>query len=251
MRFSSRVNGARLSVIGLGTWQFGFEGVGLRPGVRADRSEPHPGSGRSISASTFRRHGRGSTGRGRVRSASSAAPSAGPPPNDAFLGEQGAADPADGGLRSSGNGRGSAARLGRRQPIDLYQIPLAEPGCSRWAQQMEGMRRLQQAGGIVGRVGGQQLLAREVGTPRSRRWARARCFSNQVSVQPGSRGNPTPSSFRTRSANDRLVIAYSPLGIWACSRGATDAEHLARTGLRAASNNSLFPAREPRTRTPR
>ena len=101
------------------------------------------------------------------------------------------------------------------------------------AQQMDGMRRLQQAG-IVTAVGVSNFsLARwkaaeeALGTP---------VLSNQVQYSLVAR-KPDAELVPYAQRNDRLVIAYSPLGMGLLS-GRYDADHPPKGSARL--NNSLF-----------
>ena len=105
------------------------------------------------------------------------------------------------------HGRKSAGRLGV-DVIDLYQIHWPNPVVPI-AQQMEGMRRLQRAG-VVTEVGVSNFsLARwraaedALGSP---------VLSNQVQYSLVAR-KPDADLVPYAQVNDRLVIAYSPLGM--------------------------------------
>ncbi len=128
-------------------------------------------------------------------------------------------------------GRASARRL-RVETIDLYQIhqPNALVPLS---QQMEGMRRLQQAG-VVRHVG--------VSNFSLDRWRAAEAefgspvISNQVQYSLAVRAPDRKGLMQHAADNERIVIAYSPLaqGFLAAKYDATNAPG----GVRAA--NSLF-----------
>jgi aryl-alcohol dehydrogenase-like predicted oxidoreductase len=129
------------------------------------------------------------------------------------------------------HGRGSAERLGI-DTIDLYQIHWPNPVVPI-AQQMQGMRRLQQAG-IIESVGVSNFsLARwnaaeqALGSP---------VLSNQVQYSLATR-KPDAELIPYAQRNDRLVIAYSPLGMGLLS-GRYDADHPPRGSARL--NNALF-----------
>jgi aryl-alcohol dehydrogenase-like predicted oxidoreductase len=100
----------------------------------------------------------------------------------------------------------SAARLGVRT-IDLYQVHQPNP-VVRDGTTMAGMRRLQQVG-LVANVG--------VSNYSLARWQQAEqalgapVLSNQVQYSLAHRG-PEDDLLPYAAANDRLVIAYSPLG---------------------------------------
>jgi len=128
-------------------------------------------------------------------------------------------------------GRASARRLGV-DTIDLYQIhqPNALVPLS---SQMQGMRRLQEAG-VVRHVG--------VSNFTLDRWRAAEAahgspvISNQVQYSLASRGPDRGGLVKHAADNDRIIIAYSPLaqGFLAAKYDATNAPG----GVRAA--NSLF-----------
>jgi aryl-alcohol dehydrogenase-like predicted oxidoreductase len=117
------------------------------------------------------------------------------------------------------HGRLSAMRLGV-DVIDLYQVHWPNPVVPVSAT-MEGMRRLQTAG-----------LVRHVGVSNfsAKRWARAEAalggpvLSNQVQYSLLHR-RPDQHNVPYAQANDRLVIAYSPLAQGVLG-GRYDAEHL-------------------------
>lgn len=125
----------------------------------------------------------------------------------------------------------SAARLGIRT-IDLYQVHQANP-VIRDGTTMAGMRRLQ-AAGLIGDVG--------VSNYSLARWKAAEkalgspVLSNQVSYSIVNR-EPEADLVPYARANDRLVIAYSPL-----SQGWVSARYTAANppsgGVRAM--NPLF-----------
>ena len=117
------------------------------------------------------------------------------------------------------HGRLSAMRLGV-DAIDLYQVHWPNPVVPLSAT-MEGMRRLQTAG-----------LVRHVGVSNfsAKRWARAEgalgspVLSNQVQYSLLHR-RPDQHNVPYAQANDRLVIAYSPLAQGVLG-GRYDADHL-------------------------
>jgi aryl-alcohol dehydrogenase-like predicted oxidoreductase len=129
------------------------------------------------------------------------------------------------------HGRRSADRLGV-DVIDLYQIHWPNPVVPI-SQQMEGMRRLQQAG-IVTDVG--------VSNYSLARWRAAEdalgspVLSNQVQYSLVAR-KPDTELVPYAQANDRIVIAYSPLGMGLLS-GRYDSSN-PPTGS-ARLNNPLF-----------
>ena len=117
------------------------------------------------------------------------------------------------------HGRLSAMRLGV-DSIDLYQVHWPNPAVPVSAT-MEGMRRLQTAG-----------LVRHVGVSNfsAKRWARAEAalgspvLSNQVQYSLLHR-RPDQHNVPYAQANDRLIIAYSPLAQGVLG-GRYDADHL-------------------------
>ncbi len=125
----------------------------------------------------------------------------------------------------------SAARLGV-EVIDLYQVHQPNP-VIRDGATMKGMRALQQIG-----------LVREVGVSNYSldRWQAAeaelggRVLSDQVRYSLVSRG-PDTDLIPYAQANDRIVIAYSPLAQGLLS-GKYDADHRPRGAVRAG--NPLF-----------
>ena len=220
------VNGARVSVIGLGTWQFGSKEWGY--GQDYAQSESGQILGRALDlginlVDTAEIYGRGESERivgkyldGRRDEAFVATKVLPVAPTAKYVEK---------------HGRASAGRLGIDM-IDLYQIHWPNPVVPL-SQQMDGMRRLQQAG-IVTAVGVSNFsLARwkaaeaALGTP---------VLSNQVQYSLVSR-KPDAELIPYAQRNDRLVIAYSPLGMGLLS-GRYDADH-PPTGS-ARLNNPLF-----------
>jgi aryl-alcohol dehydrogenase-like predicted oxidoreductase len=128
-------------------------------------------------------------------------------------------------------GRASARRLGI-DAIDLYQIHQPNPAVPIRSQ-MEGMRRLTEAGAV-----------RHVGVSNFSlsRWRAAEAaydgpvLSNQVRFSLVDR-RPAEALVPWAAGHDRLVIAYSPLGQGLLS-ARYDAANTPRTGVRAM--NSLF-----------
>lgn len=133
------------------------------------------------------------------------------------------------------HGRRSAARLGVEQ-VDLYLLHWPHPPVPA-ASTMRGMRRLQQAG-VTRRVG--------VSNHSLRRWQRAEralggpVFANQVQFSLVRR-SPRHDLVPFAAANDRLVMAYSPLAQGYLS----GAYHAGRrpTGMRA--RNPVNPLSSP------
>ena len=220
------VNGARLSVIGLGTWQFGSKEWGY--GNDYAQTEAGQILQRALDLDinlidTAEIYGRGESERivgqylgGRRKEAFVATKVLPIAPTAKYVEK---------------HGRASAARLGI-DVIDLYQIHWPNPVVPI-SQQMDGMRRLQQAG-VITAVGVSNFsLARwkaaeaALGTP---------VLSNQVQYSLVSR-KPDIELVPYAQRNDRLVIAYSPLGMGVLS-GRYDADH-PPTGS-ARINNPIF-----------
>jgi aryl-alcohol dehydrogenase-like predicted oxidoreductase len=220
------VLGNRLSVIGLGTWQFGSKdwGYGAQyADVEAARIlERALDLGVNV-IDTAEIYGRGNSERivgkalGERRKEAFVATKVLPVAPTAGYVEQ--------------HGRKSAGRLGI-DAIDLYQIHWPNPVVPI-AQQMEGMRRLQRAGVVV-----------EVGVSNFglARWKAAEealgspVLSNQVQYSLVAR-KPDADLVPYAQANDRLVIAYSPLGMGLLSGRYTSTNP--PTGS-ARLNNPLF-----------
>lgn len=225
MRFVE-VNGARMSVIGLGTWQFGSKEWGY--GQEYASTE----SGRILARAlalginlvdTAEIYGRGESerivGRGLAGHR-----------DEAFVASK--VFPVMPTAKwVARHGRASAGRLGV-DTIDLFQIHWPNP-IVPIAQQMAGMRQLQQAG-VVNHVGVSNFsLARwqaaeeALGSP---------VLSNQVQYSLVAR-KPDAELVPYAQRSDRLVIAYSPLGMGLLS-GRYDADHPPKGSARL--NNSLF-----------
>lgn len=220
------VNGTRLSVIGLGTWQFGSKEWGYGPEYARNEA------GRILEGAldlginlvdTAEIYGRGESERivgrflaGRRKEAFVASKVLPILPTAKYV---------------ERHGRASASRLGV-DTIDLFQIHWPNP-IIPISQQMSGMRQLQQAG-IVDSVGVSNFsLARwqaaehALGSP---------VLSNQVQYSLVAR-KPDAELVPYAQRNDRLVIAYSPLGMGLLS-GRYDADHPPQGSARL--NNSLF-----------
>jgi aryl-alcohol dehydrogenase-like predicted oxidoreductase len=196
------VHGNRLSVIGLGTWQFGSKDWGYGAhyaDVEAARIvERALDLGVNV-VDTAEIYGRGNSERivgralGERRDEAFVATKVLPIAPTARYVEQ--------------HGRKSAGRLGIDR-IDLYQIHWPNPVVPI-AQQMEGMRRLQRSG-VVNEVG--------VSNFSLARWQAAEAalgspvLSNQVQYSLVAR-KPDADLVPYARSNDRLVIAYSPLGM--------------------------------------
>jgi aryl-alcohol dehydrogenase-like predicted oxidoreductase len=194
------VGGERISVIGLGCWQFGSKDWGY--GDAYATGEAGQIVARALDrgvnlVDTAEIYGRGSSEmivgraiadrRGDVFLASKVLPTW---PTAAMVEK---------------HGRASAGRLGV-DVIDLYQIHWPNPVVPL-SMQMDGMRRLQDAG-IVRHVG--------VSNFSLRRWQAAErslgapVLSNQVQYSLAAR-KPDRDVVGWAQANDRVVIAYSPL----------------------------------------
>jgi aryl-alcohol dehydrogenase-like predicted oxidoreductase len=124
-------------------------------------------------------------------------------------------------------GRASLSRLGITK-IDLYQVHQPNP-LVPMSQQMEGMRRLR-AANVIEHVGVSnfslaqwQAAEKALGSP---------VLSNQVEYSLVAR-KPDRELVPWAQANDRLIIAYSPLGQGLLS-GRFDADHLPEKGIRTA-----------------
>jgi aryl-alcohol dehydrogenase-like predicted oxidoreductase len=220
------VNGARLSVIGLGTWQFGSK----EWGYGADYAQNEAGRilQRALDLGinlldTAEIYGRGESERivGRAL---------GDRRGEAFLASKVLPVMATAKYVEQ-HGRNSAQRLGVSS-IDLYQIHWPNP-VFPIAQQMQGMHRLQEAG-VVQRVGVSnyslsrwKAAERALGSP---------VFSNQVQYSLVAR-KPDVELVPYAQQHDRLVIAYSPLGQGLLS-DRYDADHAPNGSARL--NNSLF-----------
>jgi aryl-alcohol dehydrogenase-like predicted oxidoreductase len=212
------VNGARVSAIGLGTWQFGSREWGY--GTDYARGEAVRILERALDLGinlidTAEIYGFGESERiiGRAL---------GDRRKEAFL-------PLPPIIEQ--RGRASAARL-QTDTIDLYQIHWPNPFMPI-GPQMDGMRRLQKAG-VIDHVGVSnfslaqwQAAERSLGSP---------VLSNQVQYSLVAR-KPDRSVVPYAKANDRLVIAYSPLG-----QGLLSAKYDATNPPKGATraSNALF-----------
>ena len=208
------VAGVRVSAIGLGCWQFGSRdwGYGKTYGDVTAVELVHTALDLGVNlVDTAEAYARGvsETIVGRALEGRRA---------DAFLATKvtPTLPTAD---RVEEHGRLSAMRLGV-DSIDLYQVHWPNPVVPVSAT-MEGMRRLQTAG-----------LVRHVGVSNfsAKRWARAEAtlgspvLSNQVQYSLLHR-RPDQHNVPYAQANDRLVIAYSPLAQGVLG-GRYDADHL-------------------------
>jgi aryl-alcohol dehydrogenase-like predicted oxidoreductase len=219
MRFTT-VNGARLSLIGLGTWQFGSKDWGYGPeyaeneAVRILQRALDLGVNVVDTAEIYGRNeserivGRAIAGRrGDVFLATKLLPVM---PLASVV---------------ERHGRASAERLGVDK-IDLYQIHWPNPVVPV-AEQMRGMRRLLDAGVITHAGVSNFSLARWQAAERS---LGAPVLSNQVQYSLAVR-KPDADLVPYAAANDRLVIAYSPLAKGLLS-GRYDATNLPKNSAR-------------------
>ena len=233
MRFVE-VSGTRCSAIGLGTWQFGSNDWGYGSayaGVEAGRILQRALDLGVNVIDTAEVYGRGSSERivGRAL---------GDRREEAFVATK--MYPITPTARYvESRGRKSARRLGI-DVIDLYQIHQPNPVVPI-AQQMEGMRRLQQAG-VVTEVGvsnfslGRWRAAEDaLGSP---------VLSNQVQYSLVARG-PDAELVPYAQRNDRLVIAYSPLAMGLLSGRYTSTNAAEEPG---PPQQPALPARAPRPR---
>jgi aryl-alcohol dehydrogenase-like predicted oxidoreductase len=220
------VNGVRLSVIGLGTWQFGSKDWGYGTDYAQNQAGPIVTRALDLGVNlvdTAEIYGRNESERivGRAiadrRGEVFVATKVFPVMPLASVVER--------------HGRASAQRLGIKV-IDLYQIHFPNPVVPI-AEQMRGMRRLVD-GGVVAHVGvsnftlGRWRAAeRALGSP---------VLSNQVQYSLAAR-KPDTELVPYAASNDRLVIAYSPLAKGLLS-GRYDATNLPKDSARA--NDPLF-----------
>ena len=223
MRFVE-VNGVRMSAIGLGTWQFGSKDWGYGSqyaDVEAGRILERALDLGITLIDTAEIYGRGNSERivgkalGDRRKEAFVATKVLPIAPTANYVEK--------------HGRKSAERLGI-DVIDLYQVHWPNPVVPI-SQQMEGMRRLQKAG-IVIDVGVSNFSLARWRAAEDARFARA---LEPGAVQP--RRKPDADLVPYAQANERIVIAYSPLGMGLLS-GRYDSAN-PPTGS-ARLNNPLF-----------
>lgn len=220
------VNGVRLSAIGLGTWQFGSwewgYGSAFAQGEAGRIVERALNLGINL-IDTAEAYGLGQSERivGRV---------VGGRRKEAFLATKVFPIMPLAPVVEH-RARASARRLGV-DTIDLYQVHWPNPVVPI-GPQMDGMRRLQRAG-LVDHVGVSnfsltqwQAAERSLGSP---------VLSNQVQYSLVAR-KPDAQLVPYAQANDRLVIAYSPLGQGLLS-ARYDATHQPKGAAR--SNNALF-----------
>ncbi len=220
------VAGTHLSVIGLGTWQFGSKDWGYGPDYAQNVAGPIVNRALDLGVTvidTAEIYGRNESERivGRAvaghRDGLFIATKLLPIMPLASVVER--------------HGRASAARLGV-DVIDLYQLHFPNPVVPI-AEQMRGMRRLVDAG-VVKHVG--------VSNFSLRRWRAAEralgsaVLSNQVQYSLAAR-KPDLDLVPFAASSDRLVIAYSPLAKGLLS-GRYDATNLPTDPARA--NDSLF-----------
>ena len=225
MRFVE-VNGVRMSAVGLGTWQFGSKDWGYGSeyaDVEAGRILERALDLGVTLIDTAEIYGRGNSERivGRAL---------GDRRKEAFVATK-VLPIAPTANYVEKHGRQSAERLGV-DVIDLYQIHWPNPVIPI-SQQMEGMRRLQQAGIVI------DVGVSNFSLPR---WRAAEdalgspVLTNQVQYSLVAR-KPDAELVPYAQANDRIVIAYSPLGMGLLS-GRYDSTH-PPTGS-ARLNNPLF-----------
>lgn len=220
------VNGVRLSAIGLGTWQFGSKDWGYGSQY-ADVEAGHILE-RALDLGinlidTAEIYGRGNSERivGRAL---------GDRRKEAFVATK-VLPIAPTANYIEKHGRKSAERLGI-DVIDLYQIHWPNPVVPI-AQQMEGMRRLQKAGIVI------DVGVSNFSLPR---WRAAEdalgspVLSNQVQYSLAAR-KPDAELVPYAQANQRIVIAYSPLGMGLLS-GRYDSANPPKGPARL--NNPLF-----------
>src|SRR6476660_1378194 len=225
MRFVE-INGVRMSAVGLGTWQFGSKDWGYGSeyaDVEAGRIlERALDLGINV-IDTAEIYGRGNSERivGRAL---------GDRRKEAFVATK-VLPIAPTASYVESHGRKSAERLGI-DVIDLYQIHWPNPVVPI-AQQMEGMRRLQKAGVVIDVGVSNYSLARwraaedALGSP---------VLTNQVQYSLVAR-KPDRELVPYAQANQRIVIAYSPLGMGLLSGRYTSTNP--PTGS-ARLNNPLF-----------
>ena len=225
MRFVD-VHGNHLSAIGLGTWQFGSKDWGYG----SDYADVEAGRilQRALDLGvnvidTAEIYGRGNSER-------IVGKALGDRRKDAFVATKVfPIAPTAGWVES--HGRKSMDRLGI-DVIDLYQVHWPNPVVPI-SQQMEGMRRLQRAG-VITDVG--------VSNFSLDRWRAAEealgapVLSNQVQYSLVAR-KPDVDLIPYAQTNDRLVIAYSPLGMGLLSGRYTSANPPKGS---ARLNNPLF-----------
>jgi aryl-alcohol dehydrogenase-like predicted oxidoreductase len=220
------VNGVRLSVIGLGTWQFGSKDWGYGTDYAQNQAGPIVTRALDLGVNlidTAEIYGRNESERivGRAiakrRDEVFVATKLFPLMPLASVVER--------------HGRASAQRLGIGV-VDLYQIHFPNPVVPI-PEQMRGMRRLVDAG-VIAHVGVSnftrgrwQAAERALGSP---------VLSNQVQYSLAAR-KPDTELVPYAEANDRLVIAYSPLAKGLLS-GRYDATNLPTDSARA--NDPLF-----------
>jgi len=215
------VNGARCSVIGLGTWQFGSKDWGYG----ADYAQHE--AGRIVERAlelgvnlndTAEVYGRGESERIVGRAIASRR-------DDVFLATKFLPVLPFAPVVER-HGRGSVERLGVDR-VDLYQVHWPNP-ISPMREQMRGMKRLRDAG-VIDRVG--------VSNFSLARWRAAEAalgepvWSNQVQYSLAAR-KPDAELVPYAAENDRVVIAYSPLAKGLLS-GRYDATNLPKDSARA------------------
>jgi aryl-alcohol dehydrogenase-like predicted oxidoreductase len=220
------VNGVRLSVIGLGTWQFGSKDWGYGADYAQDEAGKIVDRALALGVNlvdTAEIYGRNASERIVGRAIAGRR-------DDVFIATKFfPVRPLPRVIEE--HGRASAQRLGV-DAIDLYQIHWPNP-LVPVAQQMRGMKRLLDAG-VVKHAGVSNFdLARWRAAERS---LGAPVLSNQVQYSLAAR-RPDAELVPYAQANDRLVIAYSPLAKGLLS-GRYDATNLPTDPARA--NDPLF-----------
>ncbi|MDQ1454866.1 MAG: hypothetical protein QOH28_486 [Actinomycetota bacterium] len=220
------VNGVRLSVIGLGTWQFGSKDWGY--GADYAQNEAGPIVTRALDlgvnlVDTAEIYGRNESERIVGRAIAGRR-------NEVFVATKLLPIMPLAAVVER-HGRASAKRLGI-DVIDLYQIHFPNPAVPI-PEQMRGMRRLLD-GGVVAHVGVSNFplakwraAERALGSP---------VLSNQVQYSLAVR-KPDAELVPYAAASDRLVIAYSPLAKGLLS-GRYDATNLPKGAAR--ENDPLF-----------
>ena len=225
MRFVE-VDGKRLSAIGLGTWQFGSKDWGYGSeyaDVEAGRILQRALDLGVNVIDTAEIYGRGNSER-------IVGKALGERRQEAFIATK-VFPVAPTARWVENHGRKSRERLGIDR-IDLYQIHWPNPVVPI-AQQMEGMRRLQRAGVITDTGVSNFSLARWRAAEDA---LRSPVLSNQVQYSLVAR-KPDVDLVPYAQANDRLVIAYSPLAMGMLSGRYTSANPPKGS---ARLNNPLF-----------
>jgi aryl-alcohol dehydrogenase-like predicted oxidoreductase len=220
------VGGVRVSVIGLGTWQFGSKDWGYGSDYAQNAAGPIVMKALDLGVNlvdTAEIYGRNESERIVGRAIAERR-------DDVFLATKLLPIMPLASVVER-HGRASAQRLGI-DVIDLYQIHFPNPVVPI-SQQMQGMRRLVDGNAVrhVGvsnfSLGRWRAAERALGSP---------VLSNQVQYSLAAR-KPDRDLVPYAAANDRLVIAYSPLAKGLLS-GRYDITNLPTDSARA--NDSLF-----------